>query len=502
MIGLGLSITQRAVLQMLRAEYSPAGLFAAGEQGAWYDPSDMSTMFQDAAGTTPVTAVEQPVGLILDKSQGLVLGAEVVANGTFDSGAAGWSAGANAASVSASAGRLTVVSVSAGFGRAITTISLTAGRTYKVEAEVTSTNCSSFLVGIANNAQGTGDASVLILNAVGKKTAYFVAASTGYLTLRNNDSTPSGSTTWESVSVRELLGNHATQTTATSRPVLSARVNLLAGTETLATQTVTTRATTQTLRFEGAGTVTLSGTATGTYSAGSHSVTTTAGNLTLTVSGTVTKADLRAANMGVGLPAYQRVNTATDYDTAGFPMYLRFDGVDDWLVTPSINFTSTNKMTVFAGVRRLSSTPVFQLIVELSAISDTNNGSFAILGPGSTNSTCIFACRGSTFSWGEITVASPPSTNVLSAAYSTVGVNRNEMIAARNNANLAPLSGGVNGGSSSNNFGNYPLYIGRRGGTTLPFNGHLYSLIVRGAQSTAQQIASAETWVNQRTGAY
>ena len=36
--------------------------------GAWYDPSDLTTMFQDAAGTTPVTAAGQPVGLILDKS--------------------------------------------------------------------------------------------------------------------------------------------------------------------------------------------------------------------------------------------------------------------------------------------------------------------------------------------------------------------------------------------------------------------------------------------------
>ena len=26
-------------------------LFANGEQGAWYDPSDLSTMFQDASGT-------------------------------------------------------------------------------------------------------------------------------------------------------------------------------------------------------------------------------------------------------------------------------------------------------------------------------------------------------------------------------------------------------------------------------------------------------------------
>ena len=43
-------------------------LFSASEPGAWYDPSDMSTLFQDSAGTTPVTAVEQPVGRILDKS--------------------------------------------------------------------------------------------------------------------------------------------------------------------------------------------------------------------------------------------------------------------------------------------------------------------------------------------------------------------------------------------------------------------------------------------------
>lgn len=35
---------------------------------AFYDPSDLSTMYQDADGTIPVTATEQPVGLMLDKS--------------------------------------------------------------------------------------------------------------------------------------------------------------------------------------------------------------------------------------------------------------------------------------------------------------------------------------------------------------------------------------------------------------------------------------------------
>lgn len=48
--------------------WSPLALFAESEQGVWYDPSDFSTMFQDSAGTTPVTATGQPVGKILDKS--------------------------------------------------------------------------------------------------------------------------------------------------------------------------------------------------------------------------------------------------------------------------------------------------------------------------------------------------------------------------------------------------------------------------------------------------
>lgn len=48
--------------------FNPLQLFSQGEQGAWYDPSDLSTLFQDAAGTVPVTADGDPVGLMMDKS--------------------------------------------------------------------------------------------------------------------------------------------------------------------------------------------------------------------------------------------------------------------------------------------------------------------------------------------------------------------------------------------------------------------------------------------------
>lgn len=54
--------------QLQQLMWLPDALFAAGEQGAWYDPSDLSTLFQDAAGTIPVAVDGDPVGLMLDKS--------------------------------------------------------------------------------------------------------------------------------------------------------------------------------------------------------------------------------------------------------------------------------------------------------------------------------------------------------------------------------------------------------------------------------------------------
>lgn len=45
-----------------------ADLFAAGEPGGWWDCADLSTMFQDTAGTVPVTTAGQSVALWRDKS--------------------------------------------------------------------------------------------------------------------------------------------------------------------------------------------------------------------------------------------------------------------------------------------------------------------------------------------------------------------------------------------------------------------------------------------------
>jgi hypothetical protein len=50
--------------------FDPGTVFNPTKVGAFWDPSDISTLFQDRAGTIPVTADGDPVGFVVDKSTG------------------------------------------------------------------------------------------------------------------------------------------------------------------------------------------------------------------------------------------------------------------------------------------------------------------------------------------------------------------------------------------------------------------------------------------------
>nr|DAF83392.1 MAG TPA: Serine-rich adhesin for platelets Beta, Adhesion, Carbohydrate/Sugar Binding [Caudoviricetes sp.]DAK00533.1 MAG TPA: Serine-rich adhesin for platelets Beta, Adhesion, Carbohydrate/Sugar Binding [Caudoviricetes sp.] len=63
------NFSTRPYMVTIRDEaFTPALMFTAGEKGAWYDPSDISTLFQDNARNEPVTADGQRVAAMLDKS--------------------------------------------------------------------------------------------------------------------------------------------------------------------------------------------------------------------------------------------------------------------------------------------------------------------------------------------------------------------------------------------------------------------------------------------------
>lgn len=63
-----LAIIRRRRRPLKRLEFSPANLFTAGVDGAFFEIADTQTLFQDDAGSTQVTAAGQSVGLVLDKS--------------------------------------------------------------------------------------------------------------------------------------------------------------------------------------------------------------------------------------------------------------------------------------------------------------------------------------------------------------------------------------------------------------------------------------------------
>jgi hypothetical protein len=449
-------------------------LFSNSEVGALYDLYDQSTLFQDAAGTTPWTTYGQPLGLQRDKSKGLVRSANLVTNGDFSS-ATGWTAGAGWVIGSG------VATATASSADLSTDIGAVATRWYVVTFTVTRTAGSLTVI-----ASGTATTTPTISES-GTYTLYILAAGAGS-TLIFRGSGFSG--TIDNVSAVYEQGNHRYQTTPASRPTIEALVNRFVGTETLATQNVTTVAGGYILRFSGAGTVTLSGTAAGAYSAGTHSITCTAGTLTATVAGTVTQADLRLS-LDSAYP-YQRVTTATDYADIGAPRRIKYDGIDDFLQTASVDFSATDKMTVWAGVRKLSDAAA-AVVCELSANSDSTNGTFTLAASVGGNN-YYAQSRGTVRSTINATgYVAPHSAVLVAEAKISTDILRLHV----NNA--APLSSAADQGSG--NYGNYPIYFGARAGTSLRFSGEVFSPeVIRGAASTAAQIDMVERIINRNMG--
>ncbi len=300
---------------------------------------------------------------------------------------------------------------------------------------------------------------------------------------------------------RSGRGNHATQATAASRPKITARKNLLLATTTLATQSVTCRAAQHTLSFKGTGTVTLSGASTagplvgtGANDRVSLTFTPTAGSVTFTVSGSVTEAQLE---YGAAATTYQRVTTATDYDTAGFPHRLKFDGVDDFLATGNVDFTATDKMTVVAGVR--SNSNAYSNIVELGPNSGAENG-FSLQRGFAGGGDYAGIVYGTSQGYGFTSNFAAPDTSVVVAQYdiAQASVIAGELAFRRNGVVAALVTGA--GSAGTGNFTSKPLYIGARAGTSFPFNGEWSSLVVRGAASTTGEIEAAEAYAANLNG--
>jgi hypothetical protein len=348
-----------------------------------------ASMFEDSAGTTALRFLGVPAGLILDLRLRLALGAELVPTNNLN----GFSASGAAASVNDTT--ITTSGATSGATKAL----LTVGKVYRVT--------------IAGNA--TTGVTLNTADAVTPTARTQVATGFGSFTFCADRPVfyirldAIGSATVTGLSLKEVLGNHRTQSTAASRPVPSGRVNVATNTEFVlgavgavptdyvergvvtgrktadastssgfcmrvscngagnmgstddvrlasivgillvgATYTVRLRmkratagvATTARVLFGGAAVQDFVLTdAYEWYSfpsnagATGHSVFFGGSNGTLY---DVAAVDVRlSADAALNIPAYQRVNSPTDYDTVGFPIGEDYDGFDDSTSSPT-----------------------------------------------------------------------------------------------------------------------------------------------------------------------
>ena len=360
-------------------------LFANNEQGFAYDPNDLTTLYQDAAGTIPVTAQGQLVGLMLDKSKGLVLG-----DNMNTTGATGWIAGTE---WSIAGDTATIVSTGAFTNLDKNLGAAKAGTFYKIDVNIIS------LSGGTIRCLFGGNAIPVILSAVGVRSFYVPASVTSGVMRFQAGSGVTASLSLSSVVVKELAGNHAYQSVSASRPIL------------------------------------------------------------------------------------QRNATTGAY-------YLAFDGVDDFLQTNNIDFTATDKVSLFAGVRKLSDATFGAILSSLGG-----NGTFEMYHPSAAGSNnYVLSASGST-----------GATYIIANGYVAP---HSSVLSAKIDIGLDLRSLSVNGTKFQNStvnlgtgsFGSYPLFIGRRGGTALPYNGHIYGLIGIGRLTTDVETATLEKLIAKNTG--
>jgi hypothetical protein len=582
--------------------FTPSTLYSSGATGIWLDPSDLSTMFSDRAGTTPVTTPGTVVGLRLDKSKGLVPGAELVTNGTFDSGTTGWGVTqtSGTATLTASSGIATLTNPAASvYATAHQGFTTVVGRTYKVTGQLISASGATLNALRKSDSPGGGSNDVTIYGGSGALVpgtgaGYFLAtATTSYVLVQVNGA--SNTITFDNISVREIAGNHAVAPTDAARPIYGVepkggRRNLLTYSEqfdnaawTKAAVTVTANAsvapdgtTTADLLLPttanadhyldvglGLGIAAVSGTqyslsvsakangyrwlrlafsssimpsanrvawfdlqtgTLGTVQSGVTATITAQANgfyrcsiaRDATASATpgqfgfiqVTNADNSSAfaangtdsiliwgaqlELGSAATPYQRVTTAYDITESGVPTchYVQYDGSDDSMSTAAIDFTATDKMSVFAGVRKTGT--ALSVLAELSS-TGANAGAFTLQAPFTAAPDGYqFGASGTTFRQASAVGYTAPISNILTGLGDISGDLVTLRIDGTQEAQTTTDLG-------TGNYGNYPLFFGRRNNATLPFSGKDYGIIVVGKAASAGEISDTELWLSDKT---
>jgi hypothetical protein len=153
-----------------------------------------------------------------------------------------------------------------------------------------------------------------------------------------------------------------------------------------------------------------------------------------------------------------------------------------WSSNATVDFSGTDKVTVWAGVQRLSNA-ARGTIAELTASIASNDGAFHLTGPNAASDTFGWESKGTT-------LRDAVATSALSARRSIVGVGDISGDLAR-----LIVDGTVTdntGDQGSGNYSNATLNVFSRGGSSQFFNGRLYSLIIAGGLYDSRTVSAIQ----------
>ena len=423
----------------------------------WYDPSDLSTLFQDRAGTVPVTAPGQLVGVQRDKGPGGFHKTAIndAARGTLmrhpASGVRNLARGSGSLSPSSGAWR---------------------------EVTATTSGITVTPVGIGVDPDG------------GVYRLFDLEGTTGpvaFIDLLNSGSSrvPAlpGQTYTASATVQIVSGNPGSDMTSGLR--LTSFAEIAPTTEDGSTISATSRSTSEVLLSVSHTLVN----GTSNQARASFLYRVAAGD---TINCRVKLKSLQFER-GAVRTAWQSVNDAAGFDVteAGVPdvWSIRPDGLNTGYVTPVVT-PGTDKAQVFAAVRKLSDAA--RAMVTETGIAQSA-GILRLEAPSATPGIYVFAGGGTTPATLAVSAAAP-DTSVLAGLFDIAG---DSAVMRRNGVQVNSSTGDQGTGA----FDAYPLYFYRRGGTSLPFNGNAYGEVIRfGPPLTPVQIAQTERWLAGKCG--
>jgi hypothetical protein len=198
---------------------------------------------------------------------------------------------------------------------------------------------------------------------------------------------------------------------------------------------------------------------------------------------------------------FQFVTSATDYADVGVPRSFLFDGFDDGLfAATALNLSGTDKATIWAGIYKNSDAATGAVLHHDVVNGAYGDGSFFINAPelSGGSATVAVGTRGTTaLAWYNATGFAAPRSLVVSGALDNGAATKAQQVVPRYNG-VVIQTGGSAGATSAGNFASAVTRIGSVVG--IPYNGKIYSIIIRGAQTDAATLALTERYVGSRMG--